>query len=371
MSRIEEIRDVISKLDNKDFTIHFFVLDTKGNATAAVANIYEHVKMLNDLGYNAGIIHEKNDYHGVQEWLGEEYAALPHISIESQQLNVGPQDFIIIPEVFSNLMEQTANFPAKRIVFSQSYDYILELLMLGKRWQDFNIHDVITTTTKQAEYINSLFPILNTYVVPVGISDEFKPSEKPKKPIVSMVTRDQQDAMKIVKSFYLKYPHYKWVTFRDLRGLSRSQFAEATAESCVGVWVDPISSFGTFPLECIESETPVIGTLPNMIPEWMENVDEEGNVSIKQNGVWVNNILNIPDIIAEYIKVWLEDSVPEYITNGIAETKGKYSIDAEKTSVEETYAVIVNRRKEELEAVIREDEELAKAQEEAANNSEA
>ena len=53
---------------------------------------------------------------GVADWLGEEYANLPHISLESQQLNVGAKDFIVIPEVFSNVMEQCKNFPSKRIL---------------------------------------------------------------------------------------------------------------------------------------------------------------------------------------------------------------------------------------------------------------
>ena len=83
-TQITQINDVIGKLTNKDFTIYFFTLDTKGNPTAGIANIYEHVKILNNLGFNASILHEKDDYKrfsnedqtGVNEWLGEEYALL-------------------------------------------------------------------------------------------------------------------------------------------------------------------------------------------------------------------------------------------------------------------------------------------------------
>ncbi len=39
----------------------------------------------------------------------------------------------------------------------------------------------------------------------------------------SIVTRDQRDLVKIYKAFYLKYPHLKWVSFRDMRGLPREQ----------------------------------------------------------------------------------------------------------------------------------------------------
>ena len=42
------------------FGIYFFTIDTKGNPTAGVANIYEHVKVLRELGYDAKILHVQN-----------------------------------------------------------------------------------------------------------------------------------------------------------------------------------------------------------------------------------------------------------------------------------------------------------------------
>ena len=57
-TQITQLKDVIGNLENKNFKLYFFTLDTKGNPTAGVANIYEHVKMLNGLGYNAYILHE-------------------------------------------------------------------------------------------------------------------------------------------------------------------------------------------------------------------------------------------------------------------------------------------------------------------------
>ena len=79
--QVEKVKvdEIISKLDNKDFGLYFFTLDTMGNPTAGIANIYEHAKVLNELGYNAYILHEKNDYRlygnadgmGIADWLGE------------------------------------------------------------------------------------------------------------------------------------------------------------------------------------------------------------------------------------------------------------------------------------------------------------
>lgn len=351
--QIGNLTTAINDLQNKNFSMYFFTLDTKGNPTAGIANIYEHVKMLNELGYKAAILHEKNDYklradengQGIAEWLGEEYAALPHVSIEGQNLNISPADVIVIPEIFSNIMDQVKGFPCKKIVLSQSYDYLLELLPIGKRWNvDYGFNDVITTSEKQAEYLRSLFPSINTHVVPVSIPSYFKDSDKPKIPVVSILTRNQGDAAKIAKSFYLQYPIYKWITFKELRGLPRQQFADELGKSCLAVWIDDTSGFGTFPLEAIECNTAVIGKMPNLIPEWMETKDEEGNYVIKNNGVWTNTTLNIPELIATYLKVWLEDSVPTDLIEGIKSSQGQYTVERQKESLTKVYDSIITNR---------------------------
>lgn len=367
--QINQLKEVIEKLEQKDFNLYFFTLDTKGNPTAGIANIYEHVKLLNELGYKASILHEKNDYklvgdengNGVADWLGEEYAKLPHISIEGQNLAITPADFIIIPEIFANVMDQVKAFPCKKIVFSQSFEYLLELLPIGKRWDlDYGFSDVITTSQKQATYVKSLFPSVKTHIVPVSIPKYFKDSDKPKKPIVCIHTRNQSDTAKIAKSFYLQFPIYKWVTFKDLRGLSREKFAAQLSESCLAIWIDDMAGFGTFPLEAIECNTPVIGKIPNMIPEWMETYDKEGNPEIKNNGVWTNTTLNIPELIATYLKVWLEDSVPTELTDGIKDSQGDYTPEKQKALLEKTYTNLFENRTNELKITLEKIEDSQK-----------
>lgn len=350
------VKDTIKKIVNKDFGIYFFTLDTKGNPTAGVATIYEHVKILRELGFNAQILHDKNDYRlkgdeegmGIADWLGEEYAELPHISIESQQLQVGPQDFVIIPEAFASIMKQTVNFPCKRIVFLQSYEYIFEMLEIGENWNAFGINEVITTNDNLKKYAESVFRNLVTEVIPIGIPDYFKNSEKPKMPTVAISARDKREILKIVKVFFQKYPHYRFVTFRDMSGLPRKEFAKSLSESFLGVWVDELSSFGTFPLEAMKSETPVIGKIPRMIPEWMGETDENGGLKLIDNGVWVTNLNAIPDMVATMVGLYLEDALPENVLNTMKEYENKYSEENTKQHIKEVYTRIIGRRLTEL-----------------------
>ena len=358
--QLENIKNSIGKINDKDFGIYFFTLDTKGNPTAGVATIYEHAKKLRDLGYNAQILHDKNDYKlredeegmGIAEWLGEEYATLPHISIESQQLQVGPQDFVIIPEAFASVMKQTKDFPCKRVVFLQAYEYIFEMLEIGEGWEQFNIRDVITTNKNLSDYARSIFRGINVEEIPVGIPEYFTNSDKPKVPTIAMSARDKRELLKIVKIFYQKYPHYRFVTFRDMSGLPRKDFAKQLGESFVSVWIDELSGFGTFPLESMKSNTPVIGKIPRMVPEWMGTVDENGNLNLNDNGIWTANLNSIPDVVATMVGLYLEDALPENILNGMKEYQDKYTAETSEKVLTEVYERLFGKRIVELQTTL-------------------
>lgn len=333
------IKDAVSNLEKKEFKIYFFVMDTKGNPVASLANIYEHAKLLRELGYDAQMLHEKSDYTPVGTSLGEEYAEIPHVSIDKQQLKVNTQDFIVIPEIFANVMEQTSKLPSKRIVFAQSYDYIFEMLMPGKNWADYGINTVITTSERQKEYVENLFSKrVQAEVVPVSIPSYFKVSDKPKKPIIAISTRDQRDLVKIYKAFYVKYPHLKWVSFRDMRGLPRETFAKSLAESCLAIWVDEVSSFGTFPVEAMKCGVPVLGKVPNMVPEWMTD----------KNGLWTHDNLVISDLAANYFQAWLEDGEPKELYEEMSKMNDSYTVEQQKVKIKEVYEKIITDRINEL-----------------------
>ena len=92
----------------------------------------------------------------------------------------------------------------------------------------------------------------------------------------------------------------------------------------------------------------------------MEEETKDNEVTVKNNGIWTNNLLNIPELIATYMKVWLEDSVPEDLLAGMKESKGKYTEEAQKAKIEEVYGDIISRRKGEFEQMLKLQEENSK-----------
>ena len=299
-NQIKKLEDSILRMKNKESRIYFIVQDTKGNAKASLRYIYQMAMALKNKGYNPMMLHEKPDYFGVSSWLDESYMdLLPHSAIEGTNLEVSPDDLIIVPEIYGFVMDQIMNLPCGKIVLCQSYDYIFETLNPGQSWPLLGFFKCITTSEKQKEYIQSVVRNLSYDVIKPYISECFEKQTMPPKTVVSIHTRDQRDTTNLVKTFYSKYPQYRWITFRDLRGLSEKEFANAMKESFVSVWIDDISGYGTFPLESFKMGIPVVGLTPNLVPEWMN----------ENNGIWVNNQLMIVDVLADFIQNWLEDNI--------------------------------------------------------------
>ena len=133
-----------------------------------------------------------------------------------------------------------------------------------------------------------------------------------------------------------------------MSGLPRKEFATELSKSFLGVWIDELSSFGTFPIESMKCNTPVIGKIPRMVPEWMGKLDKNGNLNLKDNGVWTTNLNALPDIIATMVGLYLEDSLPENIVKNMGEYKTQYTQTQLVSNIESSYSNIFSRRLVEL-----------------------
>ena len=298
--QISKLENSISKLKDKKSRIYFIVQDTRGNAKASVSFIYKMAMTLLNDGFNPIILHEKPDYTGVGSWMGSEYSEkIPHRSIEGQNLEVSPEDFIVVPELFGFVMNQVTKLPCGKIVLCQAYDHVLETLQPGENWNQLGFFKCITTSETQKEYLENIMRNISYDILTPTISDVFEKQKYPPKPIIAIHARDQRDSINLIKNFYVKFPQYRWVTFKDMRGLTEKEFANAFKDCFLSVWIDETSGYGTFPLESMKCSIPVLGLTPNLVPGWMNS----------DNGLWVNNKIQLVDYVADFLQNWLEDNL--------------------------------------------------------------
>ena len=337
----QRVMDAIEAVKNKDFNMYFFVADSKNIPNGCMMYMYQLAKEFNDKGYKVTMLYqlenemtdedvkqalEKNSFIdenrrfvGVGTWMGDAYASLPHMNIQKGDWKVGPSDFLFIPEAFASFMYEVFKnkIPCKRYVVVHSFTYITDFIPIGQQWATFGVDSFVATNEKLADRITEIFPYTKQHasVIPPYIPSNFRKPEKAKKLIVDIVAKKQGDISLITKYFYWKYPEYQFVSFRDVRNVPMSELSKTFQESCVTVWVDADTPFGYAAIESIRCGNILIGKIPNDIPEWMND----------NNGLWFNNLYDVPDIIYKVIKAWMNDEIPENLLTATDEMQGKYT----------------------------------------------
>lgn len=353
LDKIEKIKTSLDKITNKKSKFLFCIPESQG-PTASVYEIYFHATVIKNMGYDVIILVEKGDYV-VPTWIEKELTNHKHISMSDPKLTVGPEDIMVIPEIYSNVMEQTKKLPCVRIGLLQSVDYMTSALIPGTDWTSFGIHDMITTSETLKEWVE-LFYSKNKFNIKtynIGIPDYFEKSKIPQKPIISVIGRNANEVSKMVKLFFAKYPQYNWVTFDPMvtkskppQPMRRIDFAKRLQGNFAAVWIDRIASFGTFPLECMKSGTIPICLKPDIMPEYMIERDEKGIPvkAVEGAGVWTNNFYDLPVLVGDILIKFLDDAITPELYETMSKVASKYTQEASEKRLIEIYQEFVNER---------------------------
>lgn len=353
---LNRVLNEISKIEKKENNVFFFVLDTKGNPSGSLEYIYKLAMIAKNEGFKVGMLYQtidKNDeFVGVEGWLGSEYASLPHYDISNNDVEITPSDVLFIPEIFSNVMNQTKKLPCKRIAILQNYDYLIEQMPFSAQWGDFGILEAITNTEYNSKLIKDVFPYVKTNVITPYIDNIFGQTKEPKKMVVNIVASDQSDINRIVKPFYWKFPTFKWVSFRDLRGLPKEKFAESLREAAITIWVDNNTSFGYSALEALKSGSIVIAKVPNTPLKWMDEDNGENVGKLRNCCIWFDNLNDVQRVIASAVRSWITDNVPTTLTDEANKVKELYTYETTKNEFTSYLNAVIDNRLKEMKQLV-------------------
>lgn len=351
--KIDRIKGSINKLEKKESKFMFCIPEVE-NPTASIYELYFHATTVKNMGFPVYILTEKEE-QVAPSWIEEELTDFKHIPMTKNDLKVSPDDVMVIPEVFSNLMEQTKNLPCVRVGFLQSIDYKLNALIPGTNWKSFGINDIITTSETLKEFVESFYGV-NTYKIKsynVGLPSYFKRTDEPQKPIISVIGRNPNEISKLVKLFFARYPQYSWVTFDPMltkskppQPMRRKDFADRLRGNFAAVWIDRIASWGTFPLECMASGTIPICLKPDITPEYILERDEKGDAVkiIPGAGVWTDNFYDLPVLLGEVLLKYLDDSIDDSLYTSMEAVAAKYTQENSTKELTSVYENIVEER---------------------------
>jgi len=353
LEKIEKIKVSLDKMVNKKSKFLFVVPESQ-SPVASVYEIYFHATVVKNLGYEVVIMVEKGDYVA-PTWIEKELTDHSHMSMADPKLTVGPEDIMVIPEVYSNIMEQTKNLPCLRVGLLQSVDYMTSSLIPGTDWKSFGINDIITTSQSLKEWLETFYGEgkfdIKTYNI--GIPEYFEKSNVPQKPVISVIGRNANEISKFVKLFFSKYPQYNWVTFDPMvtkskppQPMRRVDFAKRLQGNFAALWIDRIASFGTFPLECMKSGVIPICLKPDIMPEYMIERDEEDKPvqALDGAGVWTENYYDLPILVGDVLVKFLDDNISSELYDMMESVASKYNQADSEIRLIEIYTELVNKR---------------------------
>ena len=345
---IENIEKEISKIDKKENRIFFFVIDSKGVPSGSLEYIYNLALILKEEGYDVSMLHTEDEFVGVGAWLDERYVNIPHYNVNKGEVGTSPSDILFIPEIYSQVMNQTKNLPCKRVAILQNYDYLVEQMPFVAQWGDFGIMEGITNSDFQAAQLNEVFPYVKLRKVTPFISKVFGNTNEPKKMVVNIVAKDQSDIKKIVKPFYWKYPMFKWVSFKELRNLSKEEFANGLREAAITIVVDDDASFCYSALEAIKSGSITMCKVPTTELDWTQS----DNDSLPNCCIWFDNYSTLHKQLASVVRSWITDKIPNVLEEEGKKVLENYSYEKTKGELLSYVNDVLGRRKKEMEELI-------------------
>jgi glycosyltransferase involved in cell wall biosynthesis len=382
MSHNEIIDSSIAKLQNNDFRVYFYCPPVNF-ASGGMGTLLRLAKNLKEDGFNVKLVYQPRlDQRASYEdsmresqkqkkqvqinvfekfeptWMDFDLDGIEIIPLgegeitfndqnrtkaQAQALAVLPEDLLIIPEGFPDVMQKTMQTACKRIVLAQSWFYVLNAMQPGQTWQHFGIQDVVSVSDAITEYLGSIMPGLKVKNVKQGINRElFKVPEKVSKKapvIVYSANRGQENKLKtinLIKTFYMFYPHLRWIRFVELADMSREEFADRVASSAFALYTDDIAGFGTLPLEAMACGTHVVGWASFGGKEYMN----------ENNGFWTNNgdIFQTAELLGIAVDKWLNGELDNpTVQEAYEETLSHYTLEGERSQ----FLNVINEYKKE------------------------
>ena len=86
------------------------------------------------------------------------------IEQEVDKININIDDVLVVPEYYSNALQQLSSVKCIKVMLVQQKDYIFENLPIGSRWSDYGFDRVITTTEASKKYILDIEDTFKVYI---------------------------------------------------------------------------------------------------------------------------------------------------------------------------------------------------------------
>lgn len=220
--------------------------------SAGIRRLYRHVSILNNAGYNAAILHQR------QGFSVPDLENVPCMGLNNIQLQ--ENDIVVLPEGHPQVMHQLRDAPCRRFAIALNWDYIFKTLPDGMDWHAFNIERVLVVSPIIGNLV-SWSMRLPYHVVDTGIDPSLYYYEpQAKQPNVVYIQRKAGciDSLRRIlgcrSEVFTRQIHWK-----PLADLAEHEYAAQIRQAWLFLNLSMAEGFPTSCLEAMQSGTLVAG----------------------------------------------------------------------------------------------------------------
>lgn len=301
--------------------------------SGGVKTLYRHVQRLQELGFDAWLVHQKRPFR--TDWHGFDVPVL----WLSDRPRFTPADVLVFPEVMRPLMEQTAQFSGERFVIALSWSPTYWNLPPGRTWRSFGIERVLTKSPLIQKYIHWSMGLEATLISEFVDPARYYHQPEQKRSKVCYLTRKDRSAAWLHGILQAKGPPFTEYEWQPLREMSEDEYARHLREASVYVTTNTQEGMNTSVLEAMACGCLVVGYSGIGGAVYMRTSGEGQNCVPVENG-------NLPALgrQLETVLTHLTDDPAAYawvIRNGRKTAQAYQSRDAEAESLKNLFGPLV------------------------------
>jgi len=231
----------------------FYVTDNPEKPTGGTIIAREHVRVLVRNGFDAALLVRRDmrpDYFD---------AGVPTLAM-GEDFVPGPDDVLVIPEPWNDVLSAMADKPGRKVVFCQNHHYVFYGLGRAGSYADYGVSTVFCCGEVIADYLRTTLGVERVPVVHNGIdTDLFRPQAMKRRQIAVMPRKMPVETNFLRETFRRRHARYARIPWVTIDGAPRREVARVLGETAVFLALGRLEGFGLPPLEAMAAGCLVAG----------------------------------------------------------------------------------------------------------------
>ena len=210
-----------------------------------------HVRVLNDLGYDAAVVIDSDR--------DEHFYGDPVPRIFDRDFQATADDICVVPEGWRQHALELSRTPVRLVCYCQNHFYLNRMFAPGECFKSFRIDTVACCSRQTANFVERLYDAGQVAVIPCAV-DSCPSAEVTRHVAIAYMPRKAASDVQVIHSvFRRKYPAHAGVRWVAIDKLGHAEALALMRRCAVFLSMSHREGFGLPPIEAMSAGALVVG----------------------------------------------------------------------------------------------------------------